>query len=113
MQSSMFNLCILHSIAFGFMYGLFALKNRENTKLYFLGLWSYRDKLSILLHCLCQFLCIGVIPLVVLVGFRSFWREEYSKFLVFNASLASGGFLLIWLTEKFERKYGWIEYENE
>ncbi len=28
-QSAMLALCILHSVAFGFMYGLFALENRK------------------------------------------------------------------------------------
>jgi hypothetical protein len=111
-QSSMFALCILHSVAFGFMYGLFALKNRPHTKQYFLGNWTYKDKLSISLHCIAQILCAGLIPVVVVIGFGSFWTEGYSRFFVFNASLIVGAFFYIWLTEKFERRYGWIVYES-
>jgi hypothetical protein len=111
-QASMLALCILHSVAFGFMYGFFALNNTPHIKQYFLGLWVYKDKLSIFLHCLTQILCAGLIPVVVVIGFGSFWTEGYSRFFVFNASLIVGAFLFIWLTEKFERKYGWIVYET-
>ncbi len=100
-QASMFAICILHSVAFGFMYGFFALKNSKHTMQYFLGQWTYKDKLSVFLHCVAQILCAGLIPVVVVIGFGSFWTEGYSRFFVFNASLVVGAFLFIWLTEKF------------
>jgi preprotein translocase subunit SecY len=97
-QSSMFALCIFHSVGFGLMYGFFALKYTNQSKLYFSGQWTYQNKLSALLHCVAQILCAGIVPVVVILGFGSFWKEGYSRFFVFNASLIVGTFMYIWLT---------------
>jgi len=45
-----------------------------------------------------QILCAGIVPVVVILGFGSFWKEGYSRFFVFNASLIVGTFMYIWLT---------------
>lgn len=73
-QSKMLGLCILHSAAFGFMYGFMALKYQKEDKEYFVGHWQYANKLSVLLHCVAQVLCAGVVPAVVVLGFGSFWH---------------------------------------
>lgn len=76
-----------------------------------MGRWIYKNKISALLHCIAQILCAGVVPVVVVIGFGSLWKEGYSRFFVFNVALTIGAFLYIWLTEKFERRYGWVNYE--
>lgn len=99
-QSSMFALCIFHSVGFGMFYGFFALKVTEEDKLYFTGRWSYRNWCCCALHSMAQLLIAAAVPVVVILGFGSFWAEGYSRFFVYNAALVVGAFMYIWLTPK-------------
>lgn len=111
-QQSMLVKCTMESFIFGVAYGLYFLSYKRKDLLYFCGRWRYVSWNAVLGHFASTVLVCGLIGGIfnlmlpaLIGGVLSYISNTIGAVLM--------GFSIVCLLPQIERRFGWIEYEDE
>jgi hypothetical protein len=96
-------------LAFGFIFGFIALKNRDKEDSFFMGgLWTYKDQKSFIYYLLAMVILVGLPAVFLILLLPKFISVAVVGYLLKVLGVTWAGFSLIYLMAQIQKKLALI-----